>query len=387
MALNVRELLSFFGLAIAEDLRVAREKISELSDSLGCLKQYVLEQKQQLQQVRLTLSTRENEYTALKEAVQKRQERHDWCSPNLVEFPVEAPIYLQKRTVAYLQRLLSPRASFFDLINPDKFSSAEQWGLYWCLARASSAAGIATTAKVEDGISRAFLDALTAEAKIASSFLKDGNLQIAYNAIFEQSEPAMKEAAVGADILLIIAGSSLVPNGLARIFWIQAKKAVTGAYPFTLRYGQKNAQGLQVEALSKVDVPERGSFGLYMQYSDSLSYIPAVRVSDLSWNDGKFVGNLSTCGVRLPELLVGCTCNFPDVVGAFENTDELCAYLDEVSDMKPLYIVTVTSGDRECRREPVRGHLLSYISDYYREKLGLTRTHKRDRNNGVNMGR
>lgn len=381
-----RKFLSLLGLALAEDHRAAKAQISKLTHSLRNAEQSVANLTQQIQQAQSARSASEKKHAELQDEVQRILARHNWCSPHLVEFPVGTPIDLQKRTVDHLRMFLGPKASLSDLTNPDKFSSTEQWMLYWCLAHACNAASIATTAKIEDGISRAFLDALAAEAKTASSFLKAGNLQIAYNAIFEQSEPAMKEAAVGADILLIIAGPSLVPNGLARIFWIQAKKAAAGASPFTLRYDQQNTQGLQVEALSKVDVPERGSFGLYMQYSNRLSYIPAAHVGDLSWADGTFVGDLSAIGVRLPELLVGCTCNFSDV-GAFENTDKLRVYLDEVSDMKPLYIVTATAGGREYRRELVRGHLLSDISDYYREKLGLTRTHQRERDRGYEMER
>lgn len=384
----VSEFLSLLGLASAEDHRAAEAHATELSDKLMHSDNIVAALKRQLQATENALSGSRKECSHLNEKANRMRALQNWCCPRLMEFPPGTPKAIHSNTLRYLRAILGSEASLFDLGNPAKFSSPAQLSLYWCLAHASNAAAMAAAAaKNEDGISRAFLDELESQAKKASSITNEaGKLQIAYNAIFEQNEPAMKEAAVGADILLIIAGSSFVPNGLARIFWIQAKKAGAGVSPFNLRYDQRNTQGLQVEALSKVNEPDRGSFGLYMQYSNELAYVPAVSVSNLSWADGKCVADMSAIGVRLSEFLVTYTCAIKDV-GAFVDTNDLRAYLDEVSEMKPLYVVTATAEGLEYRQELSHNHLLSNISDYYRQKLGLTRTRERERDRSYGLER
>lgn len=229
------------------------------------------------------------------------------------------------------------------------------------------------------------MDALREQAKAASELSPGAGLQIAYNAIFEQSEPGLKESQVGADILLIIAGSSLVPNGLARIFWIQAKKAAPDTSPFTLRYGQRNAHGLQVEALSKINAPQKGCFGLYAQYSTKLPYVPSVELDSLSWPNGKLADDLSAIGVRLPEHLVACCTSNSANMGAFSNTNDIKRYLDNVSAKKPLFIVTVTTDGLSLRHELSAGNLLSEISDYYSRKLGITQKRELKMNYGLGL--
>ena len=55
--------------------------------------------------------------------------------------------------------------------------------------------------------------------------------------------------------------------------------------------------------------------------------------------------------------------------------------------MKPLFIVTAAAGGREYRHELAKNHLLSQISDYYREKLGLARTYSLERDLEYEMGK
>lgn len=380
--------LSFFGLAREEELLAANQKISQLSEILQRLKISSANLDSQLKEARLALSRVEDKYEQQVGRGKLMRKQLDWCSMRLVEFPIETPVNFQKNTLINLESFLGGGARFSDLGDPSKFSSPAQWLLYWCLAHASNAAVEATSgAKNEDGVSRAFLDELSQQAKTASSFLDGaGGLQIAYNAIFEQCEPAMKEAAVGADILLIVAGNPLISDGLARVFWIQAKRSDSG---FNLRFDQENKNGLQVEALSRVHDPIRGAFGLYVQYAKELPYVPSVPVSKLSWTDGKYSADLSAIGVRLPEFLVMCTGKCRNV-GSFADIGALKAYLEEVSEMKPLYIVTAMADGPEYSQKLSKNHLLSTISDYYREKLGIAKSHQREkgreRERGFDLG-
>jgi hypothetical protein len=119
-----------------------------------------------------------------------------------------------------------------------------------------------------------------------------------------------------------------------------------------------------------------------MVHSKELAYIPSVFVNKLLPTE-KYVADMSAIGTRMSELLVSCTSNFSDV-GAFAGTDDLLAYLDEVSDMKPLYVVTITEEGREYSQKRLYNQLLSTISDYYEEKLGLRRDveHKPGRSPG-----
>jgi hypothetical protein len=374
--------LSFVGLATAESRQAAEEKVIQISKDWEDSQDIIADLRQQLSTVRSAFSSSNNENAQLKEQSRREQSQREWCSPQLVEFPVETPPKLHHHSLLHQSMFVPDSTSLFDLTIPAKFRNTQQWALYWCLAHASHAAVTAAkAAKSEDGISRTFLDELKTQAKKLPTLTgEETRLQIAYNAIFEQNEPAMKEAAVGADILLVIAGQSIIPNGFARIFWIQAKKASGGA--FSLQYYRSNNNGLQVDALAKVHQPENGSFGLYTLYSKELAYIPSVFVNKLLPTE-KYVADMSAIGTRMSELLVSCTSNFSDV-GAFAGTDDLLAYLDEVSDMKPLYVVTITEEGREYSQKRLYNQLLSTISDYYEEKLGLRRDveHKPGRSPG-----
>lgn len=179
----------------------------------------------------------------------------------------------------------------------------------------------------------------------------------------------MKEAAVGADILLIIAGDAMFPNGFARILWIQAKNAAPKD-PFTLDYSRRNTKGYQVDALARVHEPANGSLGLYAQYAAGLRYIPAVFVDKLIPHTKNYSADLSDIGSRLSELVVACMSDHRGL-GAFADTNALLAYLNKVSDMKPLFIVTITP-DRDLSRQPRNNNeLLSTVSAFYEEMLGM----------------
>lgn len=375
--------LSSLGVVKEDDYRAAEALVDRLSEELAQSKRTIAQLKQRLEVEQNARSAIQKENSRLKDAGNQMLARQEWCSSQLVDFPPGTPVGIHEETLRHLRGFLGPGASLFDLSNPERFSTAAQWALYWCVAHACRAATrAAQVAKDENGISRDFLAELDTQAKAVSTLTDESaKLQIAYNAIFEQSEPAMKEAAVGADILLIIAGQQLVPNGLARVFWIQAKKPSIEKSPFTLRYDQGNKKGLQVDALSNVHKPARGSFGLYSQYSSALPYVPVVSVRALPREDGTLATDLSTIGVRMPEFLVMYACGLK-TAGAFADTAELRGYLDEVSDMKPLYIVTATVEGPEYRRELAKGHLLSEVSDYYRKKLGLTQNLRRGRDRG-----
>lgn len=337
----------------------------------------------ELKTAKRDLSESREENKRLQAEARMRQDRQDWCSPALVEFPPETPKGIYETTLKVLRGLIGGSASLSDASNADRFPVAEIWTLYWCLVHASHAAvKAATVAKDENGISRDFLAKLASETRTSPIFTGDGGkLQVAYNAIFEQSEPGMKEAAVGADILLIVAGQGLVPNGFARLFWIQAKKARSGQSPFTLNYAQENGDGLQVDALSKVHEPSKGAFGLYMQYSKDLPYVPSVLVGRLPRGKQQpLTAKLSDLGIRLPELLVGHAIVASEKFGAFADTSEILAYLDDVAEKKPLFIVSVTAERAmELSQELAGNQLLSTVTDHYLQRFGLSPERENDR--------
>lgn len=369
--ISFNDIRKFFGLALDKDLTTANENLASLTKALAVLNQTISKLEKQK-------ADAQQDIADLKIDLKNELDRQKWCSRHLIELPVDTSLNLRENTLKHLQVFLGKGAANHELPNLDKFSCSAQWSLYWCLAHASQAAWTAArAAKDEDGISRAFLAEIGVQAKKSMTLPNSGNLQIAFNSIFEQSEPGMKEAAVGADILLIVTGSSLVPNGMARIFWIQAKKAKAGESAFKLHYDYKNAQGLQIEKLSAVNVPARGSFGFYMQYSCQLPYITAVDERHLPWRDGVLSSDLSQVGTRLPEFLVARTTSHANV-GAFQSAAELRAYLDQVSEMKPLYIVKATAEGYERKRTYGEKDLLTEITDYYLEKFGLPKAHEHE---------
>jgi len=364
------ELMDFFGLALKAELESANQTIGALKLSLKQSESMIRELEHSYQDSQKVLESISND-------LDEDLARRTWCDRFLIELPDDTPIAFRTNTSSHRKAILDQNCLNYDLTESKFFPSVEHWSLYWCLAHASlMASEAAQAAKDEDGISRAFLEELSRQSVISSKFKDSGNLQIGFNAIFEQSAPGMKEAVVGADILLIVTGTSLVPNGLARIFWIQAKKPKKDTdSPFKLSYDYRNNDGLQIEKLAAVNKPDRGSFGLYAQYSNKLPYIPAVSEHHLPWADNILVKDISDIGVRLPEYLVARMTNLKDV-GAFESAEALLEYLNTVSDAKPLFVVRASTGGRQHKLGYGEKDLLSVVTEHYREQLGLNKSRK-----------
>lgn len=367
------QLLALVGLAREERRRAAHEHATGLANELISANASILQLKQELRNANARIGAISQERAENNKRMRCEELQRAWCLPELAAFPVNTPIAFYDHTLDLLKTFMANHGSVFDVSLPSNFRSPQHWALYWCLAHASNAALFASrAAKDENGCSREFVEALKSHAQKLPDLLPECRLQISYNSIFEQVEPAMKEAAVGADILLIIGGETVIPNGFARLFWLQGKKSKGG--DFALHYDQKNNDGLQVDALANVHRPEQGSFGLYTLYSKNLSFVPSVKVGALP--RPALTANLTNISTRLPELIVSSTF---EKAGSFADTKAILTYLDQVSNKKPLYVVTVTDGGREYGHAYAPDRLLSAVSDHYYEKLGLKRTQDRTR--------
>lgn len=375
------KLLSWAGFTPVENLDAANATIEKRDHALATSRAAAIAQAGNSQTLSNALMAQTSKNTQLTRAIAFADARRKWCLPQLVEFPAGTPVKLHQRTADCLATFVSPSDSLFHVADPACVKCKPRWSLYWCLAHASAAAVRSAQAlRDEDGISGDFLQALEHQSAGLGNVStgESRRLQIAFNAIFQQIAPAMKEAQVGADILIIVAGRSLIPNGFARLFWIQAKRATGSA--FTLDYSQANTAGAyQVDALRKVHRPKMGSIGLYVQYARDIPYVPAVLVNELPTT--KYTADLNILGVRLPELLVAYTGNIQGV-GAFADTDAILAYLDEVSEKKSLYVVTITDQGLEREHE-----LLATVSDYYEKKLGLKKNIENNRDRGPEYDR
>lgn len=374
----IKFLLSSLGLVRKQEFQAKVDLANDLSKTLAKREEQLSLSRSTLLTTERALTTSQEENRKLRDAAQQERDRQDWCLPSLVEFPPGTPASFHEKTWKFRSVFLRDGASPSDVSQQDQFASPAQWALYWCVVHACRSAANAVVAKVEDGVSGEFLKALASEVGTASRFsAESGNLQIAYSAIFEHAKPAVKEADVGADILLIVAGQQVAGSGFARAFWIQAKKAEADANQFILHYDQKNTRGLQVDALTKVHRPNRGSFGLYIQYS-RLPYVPAVSVSNLPRENGVLAADLSDLGLCMPEYIVAHA-GAGARIGSFADTAEILAYLDEVSDMKPFYVATVTAeGVLELDQKRANNQLLSTITGHYRQRLGLNRVAEND---------
>jgi len=375
--------LAFLGLAKAKRLGAANAKVAELSTTLKISKAEIQTLETNLANVTDSLNAAECNEKILRDERERERKRHIWCKPELAEFGPGTPKDIHLITRQSLQIFTRNPTSLFHLLQPNKFNNPQHWPLYWCLAHASQAAAdAAKAAKDENGCSRAFLDALALSARQITDLMPESQLQIAFNAIFEQVKPAMKEESVGADILLIVAGQTLIPDGFARLFWVQGKRSKTN--DFTLSYDQKNDSGYQIDALRKAHQPANGSIGLYTQYSKNLLFTPAVLVSQLPKDT--YTADLSNIGIRLPELIVTSLSKVQGL-GSFADTDEIITYLNKLSGMKPLYVVTVTEGGMRYDLERRLKQLLSTISDHYRKQLGLDRDAKPEIGRGPDFSR
>jgi len=317
--------------------------------------------------------------------------RASWCDPRLLEMPPGVPEKLHKSTLVHARYALNEKlGSFYDLRDRSSFKAAGQWELYWCLAHATKAAVISSLAKMEDGITADFVRTLELEAKKLPSMIDEAApaLQLAYSNIFEQAKPALKEADVGADVLLVVAGDNLVPSGGARLFWIQAKKARSSTAPYVLDCSYKNTKDSQINALRKVNVPERGSFAVYCQYSNALPFIPSFTLAVHTPADDLKV-DLAEHGVRISELISAYAGYRDKAVGVFADATAVTAFISSVAAGKPLYVVAATeNNDRYLQRWNAHT-LVKQIALHYQRELGRDRdlSFDQDRDDGPQLSR
>lgn len=321
------------------------------------------------------------------ENVNRWKAKRIWQDPALAALPSFPPVpaRFHERTLS-LARVFAPGiATLVDLAGIEPFGKDEDARVfYWALARATSAAHrAAIDLKSEDGISSAFLNALADEIRQQSKSGGEASLQIGLCAIFEHVKPAIKEAQVGADMLLVVSGDTLVPKGGARLFWIQAKRE-TASNPYILNYHRPpNADDItQCEALIRVHQVERGSFGVYALYSDQLPFVGSIFVSKKLAESSRDVDrcsiSLANGGQRFQELIVAAAKQAASI-GQFETTNAVIEYLDHASrqSIVPLKVVSVHSGTGLL--EPKR--LVEQVEALYAERILQQRqTQQPDRN-------
>lgn len=312
------------------------------------------------------------------ERLKSNEKLQSWCLPQHVELTPETPPNFYKKTEDLAFELLKERRSIFELCEVKNFYYPAQWNLYWTFALSTwNTALEAKTPTNEDGLTEYFLGELKRVADSISNHCEtNAKISIAFNAIYKQVAPAMKEAAVGADVLFLVSGKGLTTNGGVKLFWLQAKRAKIGSAinAYSLDYGQKNNSGRQYDAIHRVHHPKLGSTSFYALYSESLPYIPAIPVGWMQpqapEKDTECVEHLDKRGARFPELIAACTNS--KSVGEFTTSAKVLEFLNTVSHGAPLYVVMATSDPREHS-------LLHEITDYYHQQLGLKSDLSRDR--------
>ncbi|TXI85537.1 MAG: hypothetical protein E6Q40_07610 [Cupriavidus sp.] len=354
------------------DLDSAIKKQRELAADLQRAEQAIVQRDAQI----ASLTILRNQEAAVhsrtmtqRDSLELEVARAKWCRNALVCWPGNTPQGLATNTAQYLKAIVRSAKDYFALLRPDNYSSPEQWALYWSLAGASQGTQwLAGGKQNENALSNAFIQKLASEAQEASKLLgANGHLSIAYSCIYDQTQGALQEVHVGADLLVIVAGQTLIPHGWAKVFWVQAKRAVANR-PLALDYGHKNTQGRQVEALAMMHEPSKGAFAYYIQYAGGLQYIPAVSVDQLDRGSNTRTADLSAIGARLAEKLVAEVANASG--GAFANPGELLQYLQVATGHRPTYVVAIEDGDRGLARE----RTMDLVVDYYRRELGLEQT-------------
>ena len=223
-------------------------------------------------------------------------------------------------------------------------------GLYWALAHASRSAEEAIgNLKNEDGMTSDFVHALREQLENAHRLL-GMQASVAVGQIFQNLRPALKEVSVGADLLVMVSGSGLVPRGGVRLFWIQIKRATEGS-PLELDvYREPNAAGrTQLEAIRAVHSTAAGSFGLYALASSAYDFFASTPVPRLNHvvpkNPLTCKVDLGDLGVRLQELLLALAKEAS--LGEFKSGKEVLEYVDNLAAEKaiiPLAVLSVASG-------------------------------------------
>lgn len=322
-------------------------------------RQYLLKRNTELT-TELSAATRE--IAQLNHKLHKSKFANSSAIPHLAELECDAGC--RANTHALLGEFISKPISLMDVCLELRFNKQGLWMIYWLMARVNYETSLeAKNLVIEDAISRYWVARLEHHGKRIRDL---SGIEIGYDSIHDHRQPAVKEKQVGADILLLIGGKSILPNGGIRAIWIQSKRN-TRASGYHLDYlTEKNTDGLQFEALKKVHKPAKGSVGIYVLYSEKLRFLPAIVIDKIPQSipkDKKPI-DLSAEGSRFQELLVAILSQ--EKMGAFMTTQELLDYITSIGGGAPMNIVTVTDDDREL-------NLLREVSLHYKQELGIER--------------
>ncbi|WP_413460527.1 hypothetical protein [Herbaspirillum huttiense] len=314
----------------------------------------------------------ENQLAKSSRLIEINQARDGWCNPRLLEMAADTPKEFQNLTLDYLRKtLINGHPSLYDLTKQDRFKLSGQWGLYWCLTYASQAALRHTAQKIENGISNEFLSELKVQAANLSSTYDDNSspLQIGFCAIYEQARPGLKEEDVGADILLIIAGKKLTPDGGARLLWIQAKRSIGDSNPYVIHCAHKSKGDYQLKLLRKVHQPDVGSIGLYINYNTSLPFIPSFSLSMHS-PDLSLRVDLAKTGARFSEVVMNHISSSSVSTGSNLAThSDVINFLQSIAPNKPLFVVVAAQNMSRYEHQWNSNNLVKEISRHYEKIL------------------
>lgn len=350
-------------------------------------KQEALEQErhQRLAQQLEIIRAESNGFRVGLEAANRWKMRHVWQDATLAALPScpAVPEEFYRKTLRFARSFAPEAMTLIDLSRAESFGRKEDARVfYWALAHSSCVAHrVARNLKDEDAISGEFLNALATQIHQQSTAGAEASLEIGLGAIYDNVQPALKEARVGADMLLIVSGNTLVPSGGARLFWLQAKRG-TRSNPYILDYYREpNVSGVtQCDALARVHQPKLGSFGVYALYSDQLPFVSSIFVSE-SLRENSHVKRLCSIslakdGARLQELIVAAAGH--SQFGQFESADALLEYLDHASraSIVPLRVVSVHAGEELIDRK----RLVQLVKAHYDERIRQSsQTQDRDR--------
>lgn len=306
---------------------------------------------------------------------QTTQTADSWCDPDLASFDADTPLGIRTRS-RQCASVFAPNINALTQLRAiGSFVSPVLWGIYWSIARsASKVCWEGWDSLGENGLTNVFVSALKDAVEEANGLLdEDAQLVLATSAILDHKIPAVKEAKVGADLLVLIDTNDgelpgFSPAPAIRLFWLQAKsldpEVIKTNTIFTLDYSRENSHGRQVDALKKVHAPERGSFGFYAQYARQIDFVPVVSVDKLSSAAaGNFEADLQAEGTRFQEWLVS-RLKTTAQNAAFANFDEVKAFLDACSGDLPFVIVTIAA-----RKGPAAELILQRLKSYYKKQV------------------
>lgn len=292
----------------------------------------------------------------------------NWTSSYLVDFSLESTL-----PTAFVEKTTSARNKFASVGDTRKLRDVRSFagganaaGLFWALTHASREAHeLVRKLRDENTTTLGFVDGLKAELKTAKQ-LFDADLRVAVGQVHSHVVPALKEASVGADLLLVISGDGLVAGGGVRLAWIQFKlTSAKRSLAFNVHSEKNVSTGTtQFEALQGVHSIEKGSFSLYALGSLGLPFYAAIPVD---WIEGANMDDPSTCkvdlgkqGVRFQELMVMLAGNtgagaFSKIgggtgfsqAGSFRKAADVVAFVDAAATERsivPLMVLGVSSG-------------------------------------------